>query len=241
MDTFEKYKLLLDNALKYYYNDEDYIRYFGRVPLSRYHTFKYCLEHIHSLNEKVNIVELGTSRSFVDGRFPGCNSSDINYWQPNNSSIWDWSAGCFTRVFSECTKENIMLNTVDLESEHIKRSKIMTFDYSYKINYHVMSSEDYLKSCDKKSIHLLYLDTGDVNPVEPTAQLHLREAKLIIENNLLDDNGIILIDDVKNIASKKAAKEESNYGKAKYSIPYFIENGYKIVLDEYQVILKKSG
>ena len=144
-------------------------------------------------------------------------------------------AGCFTKIFSECIKDkNIVLNTVDIEQNHINRCKIMTNNN----NYHVSSSEDYLNNCKEKSIDLLYLDTGDMMPVEPTANLHLREAKIIVRNNILKDDGIILIDDVRNPAPKLSG-EESDYGKAKYSIPYFLNNGYYIVMDEYQVILKK--
>jgi len=102
-----------------------------------------------------------------------------------------------------------------------------------------MSSEHFLSNCSSKCIDLLYLDTGDVNPVEPTAQLHLREAKIIVERDLMRDGGLILIDDVKNVSSKIISKEASNLGKAKYSIPYFLENGYEILIDEYQVVLRK--
>jgi len=241
MENYEKYRDLLEKAMAYHCKDEDYIKYFGKIPKTRYDTFKYCLEYINNINinKNVNIVELGTSRSFVDGRFPGCNSDNPQFWEPNNPLVWDWSAGHFTRVFSECTNPNIMLYTVDLIINHIQRCKIMTQQYANKIQYYVMSSEEFLSNCEKNSIDLLYLDTGDVNPVEPTAQLHLREAKIIVENDLLRNDGLILIDDVKNLASKTDAKEESNMGKAKYSIPYFLENGYEIVSDEYQVILKK--
>jgi hypothetical protein len=238
---FEKYKFLLENALTYFCKDEDYIKYFGKIPKTRRDTFQYCLDFVNkNKNEKIKIVELGTSRSFVDGRFPGCNSDNINYWQPNNPLVWDWSAGSFTRIFSECTNDNVILETVDLEYLHIQRCKIMTKDFSNKINYFIMPSEEYLTNCNSKSIDLLYLDTGDVNPVEPTALLHLREAKIIVEKDLIKDDGIILIDDVKNLASKTDAKEESNFGKAKYSIPYFLNNGYELIMDEYQVIIKKS-
>jgi hypothetical protein len=237
----EKYKDLLENAMGYYCKDEDYITYFGRVPKTRYDTFKYCIEYINSLptNQIVNIVELGTSRSFVDGRFPGCNSNNPVFWEPGNPTVWDWSAGHFTRVFSECTNPNISLHTIDLIEDHIERCKIMTEPFKDKIQYYVMPSEHFLSNCNSKCIDLLYLDTGDVNPVEPTAQLHLREAKIIVERDLLRDGGLILIDDVKNLASKMDAKEESNFGKAKYSIPYFLSNGYEIIIDEYQTVLKK--
>lgn len=241
MEHFKKYEELLKKAMSYYCKDEDYITYFKKIPNTRDYTFKYCLEYINNINptEHVNIVELGTSRSFVDGRFPGCNSDNPVYWEPNNPSVWDWSAGCFTRVFSECTNQNVTLNTLDLEERHIKRCLLMTSEFSHKINYHISSSEDFLSKGESESIDLLYLDTGDVNPIEPTALLHLCEAKIIIERNLLKKGGLILIDDVKNLATKKDANEKSDFGKAKYSIPFFLENGYEMVVDEYQVILKK--
>ena len=55
-----------------------------------------------------------------------------------------------------------------------------------------------------------------------------------------DDGGIILIDDVRNPAIILKTKEKNTYGKSKYAIPYLLENGYEIVEDEYQVILKKK-
>ena len=78
-----------------------------------------------------------------------------------------------------------------------------------------------------------------MTPIEETAQLHLREAKIIVEKDILAQNGIILIDDVKSVVPKKVDGETSDLGKAKYSIPYFLENGYKSVFNEYQTILIK--
>ena len=63
----------------------------------------------------------------------------------------------------------------------------------------------------------MYLDTGDMTPIEETAQLHLREAKIVVNKNVLTDDGIILIDDVRSCVPKEAG-ETSDYGKAKYSI-----------------------
>lgn len=34
---------------------------------------------------------------------------------------------------------------------------------------------------------------------------------------------------------------DDHYGKSKYAILYFLKNGYKIIMDEYQVILKKNN
>jgi len=231
-NILEKNKDYLEKAVEYYFPKEDQIKYFGYVPLTRYDTFKYCFENCQS---NPIIVELGTSRSFVDGRFEGCNLDDIKYWEPNNPSKWDWSAGCFTKVFSNLFP-NSEFHTVDLAESHINRCKHMNSNMT-NINYHVVSSETFLNNFNKK-IDLLYLDTGDMTPIEFTAQLHLREAKIIVERNLLSDNGIILIDDVKSVVPKTFG-EQSDLGKAKYSIPYFLENGYKIIMSEYQYILKK--
>jgi hypothetical protein len=51
-----------------------------------------------------------------------------------------------------------------------------------------------------------------------------------VEKDLMNKNGIILIDDIgSNIIG----------GKGKYSIPFLLENGYEIVMHEYQVLMKK--
>ena len=240
MMTEQIYLNYLEQAMSYYVTDEQNMTYFNRIPKSRNVSFKYCLDFINNINvTNPQVLELGTSRSFTDGRFPeGCNKDNPKYWEPNNPEKWDWSAGCFTRFFSELTNQNVNIITVDLSPRHINRCKIMTNDYKNKIKYIVNYSENVLNQLPEKSVHLLYLDTGDMHPIEPTAQLHLREAKIIVEKNVLADNGIILIDDVRNVGPKSRG-ETSDYGKAKYSIPYFLENGYEIIMDEYQVILKR--
>lgn len=229
----EKNKDYLDKAIDYFHSKEEQQKWFLVAPKSRYYTFKYCYEKINK--KRPTIVELGTSRSFVCGRFDGCNSDDVKYWEPNNPEKWDWSAGSFTKVFSNLFP-NSEFHTIDLMKSHIKRCKIMNNDMS-NIHYHVSSSEDFLNNFNKK-IDFLYLDTGDMTPIEETAQLHLREAKIIVEKNMINTNGIILIDDVKSVVPKQNG-ESSDFGKAKYSIPYFLENNFKIVMNEYQTVLIK--
>ena len=235
MNFLETNKNLLDNAIECYYSIAEQKKYFGEKPKSRYYTFKYCFDNI---NNNVNpvIVELGTSRSFVDGRFEGCNSDDSKYWEPTNPEKWDWSAGIFTKVFSTLFP-NSRFYTVDLMNSHINRCRIMNDD-NKNIIYNVSSSEDFLNNL-KEKVDLLYLDTGDMTPIEDTAQLHLREAKIIVEKDIVNKNGIILIDDVKSIVPKING-EISDLGKAKYSIPYFLENGYEIIMSEYQYVLRKQ-
>ena len=86
----------------------------------------------------------------------------------------------------------------------------------------------------------MYLDTGDITPIEPSALLQLEEARIIVERDLLSKNGLILLDDVKNRTPKKFG-EESDLGKSKYSIPFFLDHGFEIVLNEYQIVLRKCG
>lgn len=233
MNILEKNKSYLDNAINYYFDEIEQKKYFNVKPKSRYYTFKYCYNYFK--NKDPLIVELGTSRSFVDGRFEGCNLDDIKYWNENKPEKWDWSAGCFTKIFSNLFKNSI-LYTVDLIEGHINRCKIMNKDMT-NIKYNISTSEQFLKTFDKK-IDFLYLDTGDMSPIESTANLQLREAKIIVEKKLINDNGLILIDDVKSVVPKHHG-EISDFGKAKYSIPYLVKNGFKIVMSEYQYILQK--
>jgi len=212
----------------------------ARKPESRYYTFKIAFEHFKKYNGTV-VVELGTSRSFVHGGHPGCNQDDISYWNVNKPEDWDWGAGFFTRMAAECLSHlSPTIHTVDLIAAHIERCKIITADINECIRYHVSSSVDFLKTMAPESIDLLYVDTGDMTPIEPTAQLQLQEAILIVEHNLISPQGIILIDDVRNQTPKQFG-ETSDLGKAKYSIPYFLNHGFVVLADEYQVILQKNN
>jgi hypothetical protein len=235
MDSFKEY---LDKALTYYHSDDKNLKYFGRIPKSRYHTFKFCTDYIVNKNFK-SIVELGTSRSFVDGRFEGCNSDDIKYWEPNNMEKWDWSAGCFTKVFSSIfsNSQEIKIHTVDIASSHINRCRYMNKDAN-NIIYHIDNSINFLNNYNGK-IDVLYLDTGDMTPINETSKLQLEEAKIIVKRNLISDDGLILIDDVRSCVPLDNG-ENVEFGKGCLSIKYLIENGFDMVMDEYQTILKKT-
>ena len=65
-----------------------------------------------------------------------------------------------------------------------------------------------------------------MTPVEDTALLQLIEANQIVERDLLNKNGLLIIDDVRN-PTPKLAGETNNFGKAKYSIPYLLENDFE--------------
>ncbi|EEH50937.1 uncharacterized protein MICPUCDRAFT_54898 [Micromonas pusilla CCMP1545] len=215
-------------------------------PLSRFHTLSYAFADFERREGKV-VVEVGTSRSFQHGSAPGCNLDDPKWWHPDNPEDWDWGAGHFTHL--ACTSLSKYLRkghmfTVDLLEAHIVRSKIMTTECAQYTSYVAKSSLDFFKEYDTRKygqIDLLYLDTGDMTPVEVTAELHLEEAKYVVERQLVKPGGLILIDDVRNLAPKQYGEPPGDtYGKAKYSIDYFLEHGFSLVKSEYQVILRNT-
>jgi hypothetical protein len=230
------YKDLLEQGT---YNHQDWSS-FTKIPKSRYDTFKQAFESIENINNPI-VVELGTSRSFTHGGLAGCNLDDISYWIPENPEGWDWGAGFFTRMAAIALNHtNATIHTVDISSNHIHRCQIMTYDFSNRMHYHIADSVSFLKNCHfPEGIHLLYLDTGDMTPIEPTAKLQLEEAKVIIARNLIADGGFILIDDVRNQTPKQFG-DTTGLGKSKYSLPFLIDHGFDLIMDEYQVLLQKK-
>ncbi len=210
-----------------------------RLPKSRYDTFQFVFDHFERTGGKV-VVELGTSRSFNHGGLPGCNSDQRIHWKPDQPETWDWGAGFFTRMAAVCLAHlSPQIHTVDLMQNHISRCQIMTADFASIITYHVKDSVTYLKECNfPNGIDLLYLDTGDMTPIEESALLQLKEAKVVVERNILAKGGLILLDDVKNRTPKEFG-EKSDLGKSKYSLPFLLKHGFKILMDEYQVVLQK--
>lgn len=209
---------------------------FKELPKSRYESFKIIIDHIKN-NNLTSILELGTCRSFMGGSYEGCNKDDIKYWDENKPEQWDWGAGAFSMIMGLCL-DTINITTVDLMKAHIQRCKVMTEKRKEKYTYVVSDSLNFLQNVDKK-YDIIYVDTGDMTPIEPTAKLQLEESKIIIARDLLNTNGLILIDDVKNQTPKKFG-DTSELGKSKYSIDYFINNGYEIIFEGYQYILKRK-
>jgi predicted O-methyltransferase YrrM len=180
---------------------------------------------------------LGTCRSFVDGNFEGCNSDDPIYWNSKDFSKWDWGAGCFSLIFGQLT--DCKLTTLDLMESHIKRCKVMTDSLEINCNHVVSNSISFLETTNEKW-DLIYLDTGDMWPIDSTCSLQLREAQIIVERDLLKEGGILLIDDVLNGTPREMGDLNNSLGKSETSIPYLLNNGYETVYEGYQYILIKK-
>lgn len=208
MSTIEKYKHFLDR---------------------RYQSFKLANEEFKKINGKT-ILELGTTRSFVDGSHVGCMSDDVRYWYPNNPELWDWGAGAFTLVFSEEYKNtDVKIVTVDAINAHIKRCKIMT-EKNKNVEYVTNCSLNYLNTLSESSCDFIYQDTCDCD--ENGCLHHKKEAEIIVSKKILKSGGVILIDDHKNL-------DTSLTSKTKYSLPVYTQNGFVILYEGQQLLLKK--
>lgn len=225
--NLDKYKELLDTGTNEGLRDI-------RPELSRYQSFKYCIEHLSKINNP-SILELGTTRSFVDGKYKGCNLEDRKYWEKDNYSKWDFGGGCFTLIFGQL---NYDFTTLDLIPSHIERSKYMTDSLGIKCTHVVSDSCEYLKTTNKQ-FDLIYLDTCDMMPISNAEFVQLEEAKYIVERNLLKPNGLLLIDDVLNKTPFEHGHLDNKYGKSTKSLPYLLNNDFKVVFEGYQYILSK--
>ena len=208
-----------------------YSQYFSRRTstfLKSYEMIKTNMEKMKNDNISYNIVELGSSRSFVNGGVNGCMIPDEKYWDPNNPVIWDWGAGIFTKVFAENLKEQkCNIYTVDPDTSANKIVTTMCNEYS-NVKIHKTYSTNFLLDFSEK-IDFLYMDHMETS--EEAAMQHLIDIKLILGKGLMSEKCIILVDDVgSNILD----------GKGKYSIPYLQNNGYNIVIHDYQVLLEKK-
>lgn len=224
MNILEQYRSLLDSNTNAGLGYDD-------LSKSRFQSFKICLEDL-SKKQNASVLELGTCRSFVDGAFEGCNSDDAKYWEPNNFHKWDFGAGCFSLIFGQYGYD---LTTVDLISSHIDRCRTMTNSLRIKCDHVVMSSLDFLQQTNK-NFDLIYLDTGDMFPIEPSEDLQEAESRIIIERNLLKPGGMILIDDVLNATPRKLGSVTNVYGKSTKSIPLLKSSGYTCIFEGYQQI-----
>jgi hypothetical protein len=74
------------------------------------------------------------------------------------------------------------------------------------------------------------MDHGETGP--ETAELHRRDAELIVQRSLLQPGGLILIDD-QNVG-------EGIAGKGSLSIPYLLSQGFRLLTapESYQALLQ---
>jgi hypothetical protein len=195
---------------------------------ARYKTFLDAFNTFIAIGGRT-VVELGTTRSFVSGDQPGCLTNDAKYWRPDDPSRWDWGAGMFTKMCAVHLKDHgALIHSVDVSEQAIEISKVVTADEAAMITYHHSRSEDFL-NLFSEPIDLLYMDTDETG--HGADRLHLREAAIVLERQLLSPRGIVLIDDV-------TFKDQTS-SKGGLSIPLFLENGFRIRTIGLQAVLQR--
>jgi hypothetical protein len=234
LTALDKYREHLE---RWTHDGQDWSR-FDRIPLSRYYTFRRAFERFRESRGRV-IVELGTIRSYTHGGHPACNTDDVSSWTPDEPANWDWGAGCFSRLAAECLSDlTPAIHTVDVAYSHLDRCRVITAPFAALFTYTVADSRDFLRGFDG-TIDLLYLDTGDMWPIAPTAELQLAEAQLVVERALIPVGGALLIDDVRNQTPRKFG-DTSDLGKSTYSLPFLLDHGFRIEMSGYQYLLVRE-
>jgi predicted O-methyltransferase YrrM len=142
-------------------------------------------------------------------------------------------------LYEFCQKNNIEFVTVDMDSENTENAK----KRFQGINAITQKGEDFLESCTRK-IDFVYLDAFDFfhnfhsdkrkakykNILnceitnEACHKMHLDCAKSLVRK--MNKNGIVTFDDILN---------KNLDGKGKLAIPYLIQNGFKIIKEDYQI------
>lgn len=175
-------------------------------------TFLKTMDLMQQANAKI-IVETGTSREGLRGAK---------------------SNGAATIVFGKWAKENnAFIHSVDISEESCKnaQAEVDRQQLSNFVQIHHSDSLIFLKDFDEK-VDLLYLDSydysSDVDVQKKSQEHHLLEFKAI--ENRLHKNSIVLIDDC----------DLPNGGKGKLVIAYMLTKDWKIVMNEYQVLLVRK-
>lgn len=174
------------------------------------------------------VVELGITRSFVPGGRAGCMSRDAAFWKPDKPEAWDWGAGFFTRVAVESLQGlEFDYTGVDPSADAQAISRTAVAGLAGAVDFCLTDSETFLTQWNGRA-DLIYFDHGDCN--EQTARQHVRDAATVIRRGLVRPGGWVLMDDHR--------PAPGGVPKTKYSLPLFLEAGWRVLLDAYQVLLE---
>lgn len=220
-----------------------------------------AMERVAMIPGPVTVIELGVTRSYISSPPPGVDGTNITHWRAENPEVWDWGAGCFTRVAAEALGGyDFQLHGVDPspvalgvaaeivaplmndetgEELRTEIGKILdpavmawsgTAEYRSRIHFHQMTAEQFLTGFEGQA-ELIYMDHGECN--EATAQIHCRDAGIIVERGLVKEGGLVLIDDHGHETRKNLVP------KSKYSLAVFLEHGWEVIHDGLQILLQR--
>ena len=183
-------------------------------------TFQLCAAHLNR-QAQPRVLELGTTRSFRSGWI------DTQSFEPD-PRLWDWGGGCGTYAFAALVP-HATVETVDPEAAALRVARRICRPFGERVQYRATLSSLHLASCGR-GYDLIYMDHGETGP--ETAELHRRDAELIVQRSLLQPGGLILIDD-QNVG-------EGIAGKGSLSIPYLLSQGFELLTapESYQALLQ---
>jgi glycosyltransferase involved in cell wall biosynthesis len=190
------------------------IRYFEKYKNQLDYTFRSRFSSMYKSMEFLH--SLGTS---------DVNIVEIGTLRDNNKG-----GGHSTYKFGEyCSKFGGTLHTVDILSEAIDYSMRASAKYQPWIKYYIQDSEEFLHNFAAK-IDFLYLDGYDSTPGNETqaSQKQLNEIKIALPK--LNKKCVVLLDDA----------DLPEGGKAKLSSQFLIDNGFELVVDNYQQLYARG-
>ncbi|WP_373517330.1 class I SAM-dependent methyltransferase [Pricia sp.] len=175
-------------------------------------TFRRCLDLLDKTNART-IIETGTSREGLHGAK---------------------SNGAATIVFGKWAQLNqAFVHSVDISERSVEASQkeVVAQGLVESVKIHLSDSIQFLESFAEK-VDFLYLDSYDYsNDVEVQLKSqthHLKEFKAI--EHQLHEKSIVLIDDC----------DLPNGGKGKLVVEYMLKKGWKILMQEYQILLVRQ-
>jgi hypothetical protein len=145
------------------------------------------------------------------------------------------SNGASTVVFAKWAQGNgALLHTVDISEQSINaaRTEVDNQGLGEFVEWHLQDSLKFLADFDQP-VDFLYLDSYDYSKTDTSIQLksqlhHLAEFKAI--ESRLHDQTFVLIDDC----------GLPNGGKGKLAIEYMKKRGWRVLVEDYQVILIRA-
>jgi len=146
------------------------------------------------------------------------------------------SNGASTVIFAKWARENgAILHTVDISEDSINaaKSEVDAQGLNDFVDWHLQDSLRFLAGFGTP-MDFLYLDSYDYDKEDTSIQKasqehHLAEFKAA--ESCLHDKTLVLIDDC----------DLPNGGKGKLAIEYMLGRGWKILMNEYQVLLARQN
>jgi hypothetical protein len=135
--------------------------------------------------------------------------------------------GCSTILFAEWASQNdAHIYSVDIDPQAIKFAKKSLGSLASYVDFHLEDSVSFLSGFNQK-IDFLYLDSFDYDRYDPYPSQNHHYREIVAAYPHLSPTSIILIDD----------HGLPGGGKGKLAIEFLIQRGWRILMDEYQVIL----